>query len=197
MYVTLSSRRGFLKLVGAGAAPVGAAPAPGGAEEAPTGVDEAGPEQNEKGGATYLKANTGVSAETGRPLSDSRYINAETGKVKHFPQAPGEGENGKPISGKRIANENGNREALDVNSDVAQPRAEKMGREVFQYTDRAKNHAEQCEKCRFFDGQSTCKLYEQFNEAMPEQFALDVNVKPTGWCDQFEAKGQTNAADNR
>lgn len=158
-----------------------------------SGPGQGGGEGENGGGATYLKANTGVSAETGRPLADSRYVNAETGKVKHFPQAPGEGENGKPIAGKRIQTENGKTPGLDTNSASSQPDTEKttgkVGREAFQYTDQAKNHAETCSKCRFFDAeQSKCHLYEQLNAEMPEKFSLQEQVSPSGWCQEFEAK---------
>ena len=92
-------------------------PAPGGGGNTEDIEKPAG-----KGGPVYLKANTGVSTETGRPLSDSRYVNSETGTVKHFPQAPGEGENGKPVAGQRVVTsegQNSSQQPIDKNSPTA------------------------------------------------------------------------------
>lgn len=175
--------------------------------EQPSGSDN-GSDQD----TTWLKANTGVSPQTGQPLSDSRYVNPATGTVKHFPQAPGEGENGKPVAGKRVQTTSEPKEkALDSKSpNVPEPAktAEntpatppdepvvpdeeghdgKLDRNVFQYTDSASMPGQSCAHCRFFDSQaSQCKLYEQLNAAFPEKFALNTEVRPSGWCDQWQA----------
>lgn len=174
----------------------GAAPSPGADTAAPpTGGD-----------ATWQKADTGVSPSTGQPLSDSRYVNKETGTVKHFPDAPGDGENGKPVDGVRQQTTDespaaeapqGKQKSAETALAEKSPAAAtngKLDRSAFGYKDQSTDQRN-CSTCRFFDGQqSTCHLFGQINQAMPEQFALDVLVNPGGWCDDFESKGDEKHA---
>lgn len=183
-----------------------------GGSAAPSGENPFSPETPVAAGATYEQANTGVSPETGQPFKDSRYVNPETGKVKHFPDAAGAGENGKPVDGKRVVTSGENpfspepakaenpaseaKKPLDSNSPSVQPSG-KLDRSAFEYTDHAKNPQEQCQVCRFFDGQqSKCHFFEQVNQTLPQEFSLDEKVQPTGWCNSFEKanQGQPNDA---
>lgn len=43
-----------------------------------------------------------------------------------------------------------------------------------------------CENCSWFDGRSTCGLFDQLNKTLPRVFDLDTNVEPKGCCNGWQ-----------
>lgn len=64
----------------------------------------------------------------------------------------------------------------------------KIIREAFQYH-LTKNKTERCGTCQYTSGTDNgCGLFRMINQRMPEDFDLDPNIQPDGWCSGFTAR---------
>jgi Inorganic Pyrophosphatase len=61
----------------------------------------------------------------------------------------------------------------------------KITREAFQYHT-TRNLKERCATCQYTSGTDNgCGLYRMLNQRMPEDFDLDPDIQPDGWCSAF------------
>jgi Inorganic Pyrophosphatase len=61
----------------------------------------------------------------------------------------------------------------------------KLTREVFNYH-LTKNKAERCGTCQYTAGSDNgCGLFRMINQRLPDDFDLDPNIQPDGWCSGF------------